>query len=309
MRVQAFSAWFCVVALSAASLAAQSGEVLTNEAVVKMVVGKVDRAIIAAKVAATPNTFDVSPAGLIYLHASRVPSALVVSMLQTQPKTPVLTNQGVVDMVTAKLPESLVLQKIQVSRVEFDDTTDGIVALTAAKVSPKIIKAMVAARTAASAPPFPPASKSTTEPQKAASGSGGPGIALEHDESGRVNKAPAKVADGEAATLVTSLSVTDALSKVKGFFNSKNIDFTVNADTNRVISDWHNERGCGPGFNKCADRASVRVTSEGGRTTVIVQVFERKREAGISPKPWNENAKSKGKATAELAAVLSSVIR
>ena len=85
---------------------------------------------------------------------------------------------------------------------------------------------------------------------------------------------------------------------------ARNIDFTVNPDTGRIISDWYNERGCGIGFNKCANRANVRVVSEAGQTVINVQVFERKREAGINPKPWNENSKSKGKETGEFADAL-----
>ena len=52
----------------------------------------------------------------------------------------------------------------------------------------------------------------------------------------------------------------------------------------------------------------VRVASEDGHTAVRIQVFERKREAGINNKPWNENSESKGKETGELAVELDKAL-
>ena len=123
------------------------------------------------------------------------------------------------------------------------------------------------------------------------------------------DSAPRKIKDGEAAVITTAMPDADATAKVKAYLNAKNIDFTVNQETGRVISDWFDERGCGIGFNKCANRANVRVSSEGGQSVINVQVFERKREAGINPKPWNESSKSKGKATAEFADALEAYLK
>lgn len=113
-----------------------------------------------------------------------------------------------------------------------------------------------------------------------------------------------KLKDGETATISTTLSEADATAKVKAYFNNKNIDFTVNQDSGRIISDWYGEHRCGPGFYRCADRGMIRVTSENGQVQIRVQVLQRKREGGINEKPWKEGSTSKGKETAELAAEL-----
>ena len=119
---------------------------------------------------------------------------------------------------------------------------------------------------------------------------------------------PKNLKDGEVAIIFTALPESDATAKIKAYFNSKDVDFTVNADTGRINSDWYGERRCGIGFNRCANRAMVRVLSEQGQITVRVQVFERKREGGINEKPWNENSKNKGKETAQLAVELETFL-
>ena len=113
-----------------------------------------------------------------------------------------------------------------------------------------------------------------------------------------------KLKDGETASVSTTLSQADATAKVKAYFNSKNIDFTVNQDSGRITSDWYGEHRCGPGFYRCADRATIRVASENGKVVLEVQVLQRKREGGINEKPWKEGSTSKGKETAELASEL-----
>jgi hypothetical protein len=112
------------------------------------------------------------------------------------------------------------------------------------------------------------------------------------------------VRNGETAVITTALTEADATAKVRAYFNGRDLDFTVNPETGRIITDWYGEHNCGIGFNKCANRAMVRVVAEDGHTVVRVQVFERKREAGINPKPWSENSTSKGRETSELAAAL-----
>jgi hypothetical protein len=117
-----------------------------------------------------------------------------------------------------------------------------------------------------------------------------------------------KLKDGEPTVISTALSGPDATAKVKAYFNGKNVDFTVNPDSGNILSDWYGEHRCGPGFYRCANRAMVRVTADGGKTTLRVQVFERKREGGINEKPWKEGTTSKGKETAELGAELDTFV-
>lgn len=129
------------------------------------------------------------------------------------------------------------------------------------------------------------------------------------DEASGGQDAKAKnLKDGETAVIHSELSEADATAKVKSFFNSKDIEYTVNQDTGRISTDWYGERRCGPGFNRCANKATVRLVTEEGKTTIRVQVLERKREAGINNKPWNENSTSKGKETSQLAADLEAFL-
>ena len=116
------------------------------------------------------------------------------------------------------------------------------------------------------------------------------------------------VKNGETAVVVTSLSATDATAKVKAYFNGRDINFTVNKDTEAIVTDWFGERRCGPGFYRCAVRANVRVVADGGSSTLRIQVFERKREGGMNEKPWKENSNTHGKETSELASALEAFI-
>jgi hypothetical protein len=113
--------------------------------------------------------------------------------------------------------------------------------------------------------------------------------------------APVRVDDGRAAVFQTRLAAPEATARVKAWFDGKNVDYSVNPDTGRITSDWFGQRRCGPGFQHCANKAAVRIVGENGQTTVSVQVFERKREGGLSPKPWDENSTTKGKQTTEVA--------
>jgi hypothetical protein len=112
------------------------------------------------------------------------------------------------------------------------------------------------------------------------------------------------VRNGETAVITTALTEADATAKVRAYFNGRDLDFTVNPETGRIITDWYGEHNCGIAFNKCANRAMVRVVGEEGHTVVRVQVFERKRETGLHPRPWSENSTSRGRETSELAAAL-----
>jgi hypothetical protein len=71
----------------------------------------------------------------------------------------VLTNESVIQMVKAGLPEAVVIAKIKSTATKFDLKTDSLVSLKKAGVSDKVLEAMVAAGSPASAgtAPAPPA--------------------------------------------------------------------------------------------------------------------------------------------------------
>jgi hypothetical protein len=121
-------------------------EVLTNDSVVQMVVGKVPKNLILTKIQSTKNSFDISASGLVALYTSRVQTDLIKAILAAAaPSKEVLTNDSVVNMVANKLPKDLVITKIQTTTPGFDVSTAGLVSLTQNKISQDIQTAMFAA--------------------------------------------------------------------------------------------------------------------------------------------------------------------
>lgn len=120
---------------------------------------------------------------------------------------------------------------------------------------------------------------------------------------------PKKLDNGQPALVSTALSETEATAMVKAFLNCRSLDFTVSRDSGRILTDWFADRRCGPGFQHCANRAALRISSEEGKTLIQIQVMERKREGGASEKPWHENSESRGKETAQFAAELEASLR
>jgi len=124
-----------------------SAEVLTNQTVVQMVLGKLPKDLVMAKIQATAADFDLSVSGLIGLHTNKVPSDVMKAMMtKAGPKASaeVLTNESVIQLVAAKLPKDVIMAKIQASKRYFDTTTDGLVSLNANKVPKDIIQVMFA---------------------------------------------------------------------------------------------------------------------------------------------------------------------
>ena len=139
-----------ILAAVAICLSIAQGEVLTNDALVQMVNGKVAKALILSKIQSTPNTFDVTVRGLASLSRSKVPADLIKAAMLRAPKLladdtkEVLTNGDVVEMSTANLARELIIAKIQLTKSAFDLSTSGLVGLQQNKIHPEIIKAMMA---------------------------------------------------------------------------------------------------------------------------------------------------------------------
>jgi hypothetical protein len=133
-----------------------TGEVLTNESITQMVVGKVPKDLILTKIRTTKSAFDVTPAGLIGLHVNKVSDDVVKAMLQSIPAgapKETLNNDAIIQMVNGLLSKEIILLKIQGDKADYDLTTGGIIKLNQSKVSQEVIKAMM---NAASATPTTP---------------------------------------------------------------------------------------------------------------------------------------------------------
>ncbi|HEY4099237.1 MAG TPA: hypothetical protein VGM20_00010 [Gemmatimonadales bacterium] len=128
--------------------APKSAEVLTNQSVVQMVLAKVPKDVIQAKVQSTRSDFDISVSGLIGLQANKVSADLMKAMMSAgakKPSTEVLTNESVINMVASKLPKDVILAKIQSTKKNFDITSDGLVSLNTNKVPKEVVTVMMAA--------------------------------------------------------------------------------------------------------------------------------------------------------------------
>jgi hypothetical protein len=146
------------VSLAPPVVAQGGGEVLTNESVIQMVVGKVPRDLIVSKIKSTKSTFDLSPDGLIKLSTGKVPSDMMKLMMNTQAAASgtvkeTLTNDGVIKMVVGGLSREIIIAKIQMSKPGYDLTTTGLLDLSKNKVSEEVQKAMLAS--SSGTPPKP----------------------------------------------------------------------------------------------------------------------------------------------------------
>jgi hypothetical protein len=253
-------------------------EGLTNEDVVKMVkAGLSDDVVIGAIESAPKKILDLSPTGLVGLKTNGVSDRVILVMQGRQRVDPPPTP------VTAALSEPVAdTPPVATTTVRDESKKDDV-------------------------------QKRGGNPFRRLAGKIGIGWTDGGDTGTAATGSAAtgrttKLADGEPAVIQTHQSQILATATVKRYFDSKNVDYTVTPDTGRIISEWFDERRCGPGFYRCANRAVVRIASEGGQTVVRVQVIERKREGGVSEKPWAESSKSKGKQTAELSAELETLL-
>ncbi|MBX4191789.1 MAG: hypothetical protein KW804_03250 [Candidatus Doudnabacteria bacterium] len=242
---------------------------------------------------------------------------------ESKPKA--FTNADVIKLKAAEFKDDAIAAAITIApNKQFDTSADGLIALRTAGISQAVIDVVLGKPYVT--PPPAPVNVSVVEPIKAVEptaasekkgGIGGfvgglgrhVGINRGDDKDKKnyttaVNAEEVRVKDGEAAIIKVEMPTQAAEASVKAYFNSQNIDFTVNPDTNRIISGWYGARRCGPGIQHCEYRAHVRVVDNAGATDVQVQVFERKREGGASPKGWNENNTSKGEWTTKLVADL-----
>lgn len=140
-------------------------EVLTNESVVQMVVGKVPKDVILTKIQSTSTAFDITANGLVSLHQRKVPANMIKAMVQASNNATnkeVLTNTAVVYMVTNGLPRDIIVAKIQSAKPGYDLTADGLVSLNLSKVPQPVQKAMMAS--AASTPATPAAPPPAVSP-------------------------------------------------------------------------------------------------------------------------------------------------
>jgi len=257
-----------------------------------------------------------------------------------------LTNADVLQMVAAELSEDIILNTIEdAPKKAFDLSAMRLVALKNGGVSDEIIRVMQGRPRTVVATPAPapvpvaaaaPAVEAPSAPTAPATQpSNGSAVKSDDKKSGGVPRLlgggligklrgkrdgepqaagatasaqPKELKNGEPAVINTALTEKDAITKVKAFLNGRNLDFNVNPDTDGILTDWFDDRRCGPGIQHCANRASVRITLEDSKTVIRVQVMERKREGGLSEKPWHDNSESRGKETAKFSAELEAYL-
>ncbi len=151
MRFRTAALVWCLVPFAASRAPAQASpkgsEVLTNQTVVQMVLAKLPKDVIQAKIQSSKTDFDVTVAGLSGLQANKIPTDIMKSMMSAGPKkasSEVLTNQSVIQMVTAHLAKDVIMAKIEATKTNFDVTANGLVNLNTNKVPKDVIKVMMA---------------------------------------------------------------------------------------------------------------------------------------------------------------------
>ena len=97
------------------------------------------------------------------------------------------------------------------------------------------------------------------------------------------------------------------IALVADYLDRLNIAYKVPLETNMLVSDWFNERGCAAGVT-CANRVTIRATGAGEETLIAVQVFERRRDTATGPRPWIESPRSLGRETTTLARDLEAAL-
>ena len=277
--------------ISAMLSAALPKDTLMNEGVIYMVANALPRSLIVERIHLANSAFDLTAAGLSALHQGKVSLALVAEMMRASGarSKPGVTVAAV--EVTPAAMSALVVSPVTVSPATLSPITTPpfqVIAVTGAVASS-------AARTTVASVAVSPA---TADPV----------IVITPVAAGRVSvAAPNQVADGEAAVFQVRLTSAAVMTKVKEYFQGRNIEFTVDAKATSLRSGWFNERGCGASL-RCANRATVRVTVEDAQAVIAVQAFERRRETDTRLRPWTENPKSLGSETAEVAAALERVL-
>lgn len=131
---------------------AQSVDTISVNAVVQLVAGKLPKSLIISKLQNSPNTFDITVAGLVRLQEQKLPADIIRAIVnareltldQSAVETEVLNNTSVVNMVAAKLPKDIVLWKIRNTRNRFDASANGLVQLKSSKVPDDVIRALMA---------------------------------------------------------------------------------------------------------------------------------------------------------------------
>ncbi|MBL0939373.1 MAG: hypothetical protein IBJ03_10775 [Gemmatimonadaceae bacterium] len=134
-----------------------SSELLTNDLVTQMVVGKLSKDIIVGKINSSRPGFDLSSTGLISLLDNKVDQNIIKEMIKVataarengaataslEGMNESLNNDAVIQMVNKKVPKSLILAKMEMAPPAFDVSAAGLVNLKTAKIPDDIIKAMI----------------------------------------------------------------------------------------------------------------------------------------------------------------------
>jgi hypothetical protein len=181
MKNTELRAWTVFITLGLAALfppqrvtgqGSAGAEVLTNESVVQMVVGKVPKDLILTKIQSTRAAFDITANGLVSLFQRKVSTDTIKAMMQASAGDPnskeLLENSAIVYMVTNGLPRDIIVAKIQLGKPGFDLTSNGLISLNQNKVPQPVVKAMMASAAAtpstSAASPKPPSSAQSPAP-------------------------------------------------------------------------------------------------------------------------------------------------
>jgi hypothetical protein len=132
---------FFLLLTAASALFAQ--ETLTNQSIISLVEAKIANKIIITKIQGSPNTFDLSAAGMTALKSAKVNEQLMEEMLLNCKQLPQMNNDDIIKLSNAGISKKIILKKIAFSNCKFDTGTDALIALKNAKVDDAVINTMM----------------------------------------------------------------------------------------------------------------------------------------------------------------------
>jgi hypothetical protein len=266
------------------SVAPKADDSMTNDHVIKLVKsGLSDSIIVAAIERAEHKRFDTSADGLVNLKSQGVSDQVIAAVLGIKYEPPAKPAPEMVDAKPAPAVES------KAAPPQEANASTGTVKAAEPSSSKfgffgKIIPKVKVQK-----------SDSTDLAEAKANNGSKPW------EPSAVNTIA--VGNGEPAFIRTTLPKNQAMSKTKSYLDSKQF-FDLAVESDRISSGWAWDRRCGPGIQHCEDRVVADFSLEGSQTVVRLRVIERKREGGLSEKPWHENSESRGKETSLMASEL-----
>ncbi len=214
-------------------------EVLSNQNIVNMVQGKLDKKLIVSKINNTPNNFDLSAVEIVKLKNANVNASIMEEMILNCKKLPVMNNQEVLVMQDGSVSKDVIIKKINLSNCDFNVESDALIKLKAAKVPDSVINSMMAANTNGRNVPSSNGGGATTTSNAARAELPTPPMTAFNESGIYYEKYKPSTQYEQLEPTTTNNKKTDAVSNVlsNGLANKKDKVGLSGTSSNTVIND------------------------------------------------------------------------